>query len=98
MGKIKKNMDKKTKEIAKAYDAAHQLNRIANSLDEILRLVKEDQERSRKYMEKETDKPEEGKVYALTGAAGTACIANGNTWKEAEVKDDQQPAASKEEC
>ena len=47
---------------------------------------------------KETDKPEEGKVYALTGAAGTACIANGNTWKEAEVKDGQQPAASKEEC
>jgi hypothetical protein len=84
MGKIKKNMDKKTKEIAKAYDAAHQLNRIANALDEILRLVKE------------TDKPEEGKVYALTGAAGTACIANGNTWKEAEVKDDQQPAASRE--
>ena len=26
------------------------------------------------------DKPEEGKVYALTGARGTRCIANGNTW------------------
>ena len=48
-------MDKETKEIAKAYDAAHQLNRIANALDEILRLVKEDQERSRKYMEKQKD-------------------------------------------
>lgn len=47
---------------------------------------------------KETDKPEEGKVYALTGAAGTACIANGNTWKEAEVKDDQQPLAELEEA
>ena len=34
------------------------------------------------------DKPEEGKVYALTGGRGTACIANGNTWKESEVKDD----------
>ena len=34
------------------------------------------------------DKPEEGKVYALTGATGTRCIANGNTWKESEVKDD----------
>ena len=45
---------------------------------------------------KETNKPKEGKVYALTGAAGTACIANGNTWKEAEVKDDQQPAAELE--
>ena len=28
-----------------------QLKRIANALEEILRLVKEDQERSRKYME-----------------------------------------------
>ena len=34
------------------------------------------------------DKPEEGKVYALTGARGTRCIANGNTWTESEVKDD----------
>ena len=48
-------MDKKTKEITKAYDAAHQLNRIANALDEILRLVKEDQERSKKYMEERKD-------------------------------------------
>ena len=48
-------MDKKTKEITKAYDAAHQLNRIANALEEVLRLVKEDQERSRKYMEKQKD-------------------------------------------
>jgi hypothetical protein len=37
---------------------------------------------------KEANKPEEGKVYALTGARGTRCIANGNTWKESEVKDD----------
>ena len=27
------------------------LNRIANAIEEVLRLVKEDQERSRKYME-----------------------------------------------
>ena len=32
-----------------------ELNRIANALDEILRLVKEDQERSRKYMEDRKD-------------------------------------------
>ena len=37
---------------------------------------------------KKEDKPEDGKVYALTGATGTRCIANGNTWKESEVKDD----------
>ena len=44
-------MDKKTKEITEAWNAAHQLNRIADALEEVLRLVKEDQERSRKYME-----------------------------------------------
>ena len=49
-------MDKKTKEITKAYDAAHQLNRIADALEEVLRLVKDDQERTKKYMEQ----PEEG--------------------------------------
>ena len=32
-----------------------QLRRIADALDEILRLVKEDQERSRKYMEDRKD-------------------------------------------
>ena len=35
-----------------------QLKRIADAIEEILRLVKEDQERSRKYMEKE--KADEG--------------------------------------
>jgi|TARA_R100001086_G_scaffold201625_1_gene117822 hypothetical protein len=34
---------------------------------------------------KKKDKPEAGKVYALTGARGTSCIANGNSWKESEV-------------
>jgi len=41
-------MDTKTKEITKAYDAAHQLNRIASALEEILRLVKLDQEKMAK--------------------------------------------------
>ena len=31
------------------------LNRIANAIEEVLRLVKEDQERSRKYMEKDSE-------------------------------------------
>ena len=44
----------------------------------------------RKDMPKKEDKPEAGKVYALTGARGSRCIANGNTWAESEVKD---PAA-----
>ena len=32
-----------------------QLERIANALEEVLRLVKEDQERSKKYMEERKD-------------------------------------------
>ena len=39
----------------KTYEAGEQLNRIANALEEILRMVKEDQERSRKYMEDRKD-------------------------------------------
>ena len=38
----------------------------------------------------EANKPEAGKVYALTGGPGARCIANGNSWKESEVK---EPAA-----
>jgi len=42
------------------------------------------------------DKPEEGKVYALTGGPGSRCIANGNSWAESEVKDqDLQPELGK---
>ena len=32
-----------------------QLKRIADAIEEILRLVKEDQERSKKYMEKDSE-------------------------------------------
>ena len=39
----------------KIYEAGEQLNRIADALEEVLRLVKEDQERSRKYMEDRKD-------------------------------------------
>ena len=36
-------------------ESSEELKRIANALEEILRLVKEDQERSRKYMEDRKD-------------------------------------------
>ena len=36
---------------------------------------------------KKIDKPEPGKVYSLTGAPGTNCIANGNTWADSEFKE-----------
>ena len=41
----------------------NELKRIADSLEEILRLVKEDQERSRKYMEKDSEQ----KTWASNG-------------------------------
>jgi len=34
------------------------------------------------------DKPEQGKIYSLTGAKGEACVAAGNTWAESEVKEE----------
>ena len=46
-----------------------------------------------RILEKE-DKPEAGKVYALTGGPGSACIANGNTWAESEVTE-EAPAAGR---
>ena len=36
-------------------DVVHEVKRIADALEEVLRLVKEDQERTRKYMEKQKD-------------------------------------------
>jgi len=35
--------------------------------------------------DKTKDRPQPGKIYSLTGAPGTPCIANGNTWAESEV-------------
>jgi len=37
-------------------------------------------------LKKIKDAPEEDKVYSLTGAKGSKCIANGNSWKDSEVK------------
>lgn len=31
------------------------------------------------------DRPESGRVYALTGGPGARCIANGDTWQGSEV-------------
>ena len=39
----------------KIYEAGEQLNRIANALEEILRLVKKDQEETKKRWEKESE-------------------------------------------
>lgn len=34
-----------------------------------------------------TDRPEPGKIYALTGGPDTPALSNGNTWAESEVID-----------
>ena len=44
------------------------------------------------------DKPKAGKVYALTGAPGSRCIANGNTWAESEVTDADPAAGRTDDC
>jgi len=36
-------------------DVIHEIKRVANALEEIIKMVKEDQERSRKYMEDRKD-------------------------------------------
>ena len=36
----------------------------------------------------DVDKPEAGKVYALTGKTGTKCIANGYSWKDSLVEEE----------
>ena len=51
-------MDKLLKVVAEQNEEAEssfQLKRIADALEEVLRLVKEDQERTRKYMEEKKD-------------------------------------------
>ena len=44
------------------------------------------------------DKPEAGKVYALTGGPGSRCIANGNTWAESEVTEEAPAAGQSDDC
>ena len=43
----------------KLYDQGEQLKRIADALEEVLRLVKEDQERTRARFEERWDKEDE---------------------------------------
>ena len=45
-------------------------------------------------MQKKKDKPEAGKIYALTDGTGKPSIANGNTWEQSEVMTDEQVAKS----
>ncbi len=40
-------------------------------------------------LDKATDKPEEGKIYALTGGPNDKCIANGDSWKDSVVQNDK---------
>ena len=40
------------------------------------------------------DKPEAGKLYALTGGPGARCIANGFSWKDSVVDEQEQQTQS----
>ena len=51
--------------------------------------------RSKKRPTAEGDKPEQGKVYALTGKSGDASIARGDSWKKSEVKKKEKSAYQK---
>ena len=69
-------MDKETN--GHLYIANDNLKRIADALDLIIKMVKEDQERSRKYMEKESEQtsrasngPSLPAACALAGGSGT---------------------------
>jgi len=46
----------------------------------------EDHNENVNYGWREKNKPEEGKIYALTGGVGDKCIANGDSWKDSVVK------------
>ena len=37
----------------------------------------------------EANRPEAGKTYALTGGPGSRCIANGFSWKDSEVQQEE---------
>ena len=45
-----------------------------------------DQEIEKMYHPENFDRPEYNEQYALTGAPGEKCIANGNTWAESKVE------------
>ena len=44
-----------TQKVYGMTDVIHEIKRMADAMEEILKLVKEDQERSKKYMEKESE-------------------------------------------
>ena len=44
-----------TQKVYGMTDVIHEIKRMADAMEEVLRLVKEDQERSRKYMEKDSE-------------------------------------------
>ena len=46
-----------------------------------------------KKEEKRRDKPQQNKQYLLVGGEGTKSIANGNTWAESEIKNNNQGGA-----
>ena len=69
-------MDNEQKLYDDNFATEGQLKRIADALEEVLRLVKEDQERTRKYMEKQKDE-QKTRLGEYPGPAQPLAVAGG---------------------
>ena len=70
------------------------MKRIADALEEILRLVKEDQERSRKYMEEKKDEWKK-RVRKYPGPGESLALASGTRAKQQAASCKRQAASGK---
>lgn len=68
--------------VPQGYIKIHALNCGEKRILKVLKRITGEQKPAYEVIK---NKPEYGKVYALTGATGTKCIANGNTWAESVV-------------
>ena len=82
----------------KLYSEGEQLKRIADALDLIIKMIKEDQERSRKYMEKESEQttgasngPRLPAALAMASGSGTKLQAGSLKLQAASRKLDKGP-------
>ena len=86
-GKLKGRM--KFKQFQKKDKEDQDKDPVGKKQDDLDRDDEAQATRSKKRPTAESDKPEQGKVYALTGKSGDASIARGDSWKKSEVKKKQ---------
>ena len=66
-------------------ESSEELKRIADALEEVLRLVKEDQERTRKYMEEEKDEQKK-RISKYNSASSPLALARGQRLQKGSLK------------